>query len=125
VGAPGSGRPHAPEIKARAVALLATGKPASQVASEMGIPVATIRTWRQQLRRDNIIGDPRKKDDLGELVFGYLHEAITTLSAQARFARDEDWLRQQNASDLAILHGVLHDKTVRLLAALQPANDTE
>ena len=37
--------------------------------------------------------------------------------------RDPVWLQQQSAAALAMLHGVLFDKTARMLAALQPSSN--
>jgi hypothetical protein len=52
-------------------------------------------------------------------LIGLLRENLATLRVQAKFFRREDWLVVQPAADLAVLYGVVTDKTVRLLEALQ------
>lgn len=118
-----SGKPYDPHVKARAMAALKAGQSVPEVARATGVPVSTLRKWKQELKRENLIESPEKKAELGELVADYLTEILTTLTAQSRFARDEDWLRKQNAADVAILHGVLNDKAIRILAALQSPDE--
>ena len=114
-------QPHDPRTKAAALAGLATGESVHSVARRLGVSRSTVQRWRDgaDLPRSGLVG-PQKKQEIGEQVYGFLEESIETLTAQARFARDEAWLRRQSAADLAMLFGVLNDKTVRLLAALQP-----
>lgn len=112
------GRVLPPETKARAIALLATGQSANSIAAELGVDERTVRRWRRDTPMSAIT--EQKQADLNALVTAYLHEVLETLTAQARFARDETWLRTQSANDVAILHGVINDKAIRILAALQP-----
>ena len=114
------GKPHDPQLKAAVMAALLTGQSIDKVAEEFALPTATVRAWRNKLKAENIVSEPQKRDEFGELILGYLRENITTLTAQSIFARDTDWLRAQPASEVAVLHGVLADKTFRLLAALEP-----
>ena len=44
---------HDPELKATALAKIAMGATASQVAQETGISVNTIRTWKKRLPKDS------------------------------------------------------------------------
>lgn len=46
-----------------------------------------------------------------------------TLREQVKVFRDPNWLKQQSASEAAVLHGVIADKQIRLLEAL--ADDAE
>ena len=113
-----------PQTKAAALAALATGDSLNGVARRMGIPKTTLIRWR------DVAGVPRpdqtglqKKQELGEQLFGYLQESITTLGFLVRFTRDESWLKKQSAADVAVLYGVLADKTVRILQGLQSTDD--
>lgn len=118
-----SGKAHPPEVKASVMAALLAGQSVTEVAAEYAIPEGTVKTWRRQLRAENILDQPEKKDELGGLLIEYLRENLTTLAAQSRHARNPEWLQKQPASELAVLHGVIADKTVRLLAALEPVED--
>lgn len=113
---------YTPQQKATALAALATGDSIRSVSRRLGISRNTLTVWRAELPHTPV-AEPQK-NALGEQLYGYLEESIDTLSAQVRFARDPAWLRQQNAADLAMLYGVMFDKTWRMLAALQ-SGDSE
>ena len=44
------GAPHAPEVRADALRLLAAGRPAPFVAAQLGIPARTVRLWARLAR---------------------------------------------------------------------------
>lgn len=111
------------------MAALLAGQRVSEVASEHDIPESTIRSWRASLDdasraevRQNFAA--KKQTDLVELVSEYLVEILTTLTAQARFARDDAYLKTLPGSELAVLHGVLADKSFRILSAI-PREETD
>lgn len=54
------------------------------------------------------------------LLGAYIEQGIITLTEQLRIAGTEEYVRSQNAHDLAIFHGVAADKLLRVLAALRP-----
>ena len=113
---------HDPEVKAAAMAALLAGQGVCDVAREYALPETTVSRWKAQVR-----ADAGRSDDIGELLLDYLAENLKTLRVQAVAFRDRDWLREQNASEAGILHGILTDKAVRLLEALdgsgvQPAH---
>lgn len=120
-----SGKPHAPEVKAAVMAALLAGQSVTDVAKEYEIPTNTVKDWKRQVRSENILDGPEKRDALGELLIEYVRENLITLTAQSRHARNTAWLERQPASELAVLHGVIADKTVRILAALEPVNQSE
>lgn len=105
------------------MAALLAGQRVSEIADEYEIPESTVRSWRASLdpaTRDEVRQNfaAKKQTDLVELVSDYLVEILTTLSAQARFARDVDYLKKLPGSELAVLHGVLADKGFRILSAI-------
>ena len=65
----------------------------------------------------------KKKEQIGDLLLEYLSTALETLQTQAEFFSDEAWLAKQNAADVAVLHGVITDKAVRLLEALSAGQE--
>lgn len=99
------------------MAALLAGQSVTQVAEMYQIPHQTVSEWAQA----NGIGEVRQKKDIGELVGAYLNETLETLRTQAEFARNLDWLRQQPASEFAVLHGVMSDKAIRILEAAERA----
>lgn len=114
-------REYSSEQRAAVMAALLAGQSVSSVAKQYEIPKGTVSRWNklaQQKRQEAAGGPPeRTQKSLDELLYGYVEENLVTLRTQARVFRDEQWLKKQNASEVAVLHGVIADKTVRLLEA--------
>ena len=113
---------YSEETKAAVMAALLAGQSVSQVAKEYGIPKGTVSGWGRKSQEVASV-TTQKKERIGELLVSYLSTSLETLEAQARMFKNEDWLRKQNAADVAVLHGVVTDKAIRLLEAL--ANNQE
>lgn len=114
------GRRHSDETRAQVVAALLAGQGVSEVAEAYSIDKSVVSRWRAAIPHAELQQiATKKRDEIGELLTGYLREAITTLRVQAEFARDTTWLKTQPASEVAVLHGVISDKTVRLLEAAE------
>ena len=99
------------------MAALLAGQSVSAVASEYKVPRGTIARWRAAAA--DIIETERaqKSTSIDELLRGYLEANLTALREQTKVFSDERWLKKQDASEVAVLHGVLADKAVRLLEA--------
>lgn len=131
-----SGRPkktkYSSESKAAAMAALLAGQSCSQVAAEYKIPEGTVKAWSVRMRarpevaavasENNRVATEKKATEIGDLLVQYLRANLETLAAQQVVFRDPVWLRDQTADALAVLHGVLTDKAVRLLEALGGAS---
>ena len=116
-------RKYSDEVKAAVMAALLAGQSVSQTAKEYGIPKGTVSGWRAHLNGVAKV-TTQKKERIGELLVEYLNENLITLKAQAVFSRSEKWLNKQTAAELAVLHGVMNDKSRSLLEALSnAAND--
>lgn len=85
-------------------------------AAKYDIPRQTLATWQ---RKYEIIHDSAlKKDRIGALAASYLEANLQALTAQAYVASQPDYINRQSADNLAVLHGVMADKSIRLLEAL-------
>jgi transposase-like protein len=117
------GKQTSDETRAAVIAALLAGQGVCEVASQFNLPKSTVSRLRAEIPAVQLeqLGT-KKQQDFGELLADYLQETIITLKAQARFFRNEKWLAQQSASDVAVLHGVQTDKTIRLLEAIERAN---
>jgi transposase-like protein len=104
---------HPAEIRAEVMAALLTGQAVSRVAEDYHLPISTVSRWRKQARRE-----AGQSEEIGGLLMDYLRQALTTLQKQAKAFGDPEWLRGQGSADLAVLHGVMTDKAIRLLEAL-------
>lgn len=107
------------EEKAAVMAALMAGQSVREVAAAYNIPRGTVGGWASRLNKEGVstVTDA-KKEEIGDLLVRYLSEVLTTLTAQAKVFADKDWLKKQDASSVAVLHGVLTDKAIRLLEAL-------
>ena len=118
------------ETRAAVLADLVSGGSVKAIAEKHGIPRSTVGRWKEQGVPKN--GHQKKKRtrrkksdpiDLSTAIDEMIQANIQTLVEQVRFFRDTDWLKSQTAGELAILHGVIADKTVRLLAAIRPEGE--
>lgn len=111
---------YSDQVKAAALAALLAGQAPAHVAAMFGIPIGTLRSWKSRQRN----GEPiaiiamEKRERIGELLLDYLAEGLETLREQLKVFRDPTWLKEQSASEAAVLHGVISDKSIRLLEAL-------
>jgi transposase-like protein len=106
---------YSEEVRAAALAdviLLGTGA----TAAKYGIPRSTLTTWQKQY---DIVHNPSlKKVNIEFLAATYLEANLQALTAQAYVASQPEYIERQSAEGLAILHGVMADKSIRLLEAL-------
>ena len=105
---------YSDETKAAVLAALLTGQSIGQVAREYNIPKGTISNWKNRSPGPKV---GTQKKEIGDLLLNYLHANLDALTAQAETFKDPGWLRQQNAADVAVLHGVMTDKAIRLMEA--------
>ena len=114
---------YSAETKAAALASLLEGQAIGKVAEEYNIPAGTVRSWKsREINGGNVVTVAKKadqkKEQIGDLLLDYLSTALATLQTKAEFFGDTKWLAKQNAADVAVLHGVITDKAIRLLEAL-------
>lgn len=110
--------------KAAVMAALLAGQSIPKVADEYKIPRGTVSRWRANAAA--LIEAERTQKGtttIDALLQAYVNENLTTLREQARFFRDPKWLGNQDAAALAVLHGVLADKSIRLLEVFGGAPD--
>lgn len=109
-------------IKAQAMAALLAGQSYTEVARAFNVPIGTLKSWKSRDAAGVDAGDATsataKKERIGALLLDYLVSTLETLKAQQVVFADAEWLKKQSASEAAILHGVLADKTIRLLEGL-------
>ena len=105
---------HPPELRAAAMGALLAGQGVHEVSRAYKLPTSTVSRWKAEAR-----AQAGRSDDVGALLLDYLRENLTTLRAQAVAFRNVEWLAKQDASSAGVLHGILTDKAVRLLEALE------
>ena len=115
-------RSYTDDTKAAVMAALLTGQSVTQVAKEYEIPPGTVSNWKRKAWEAAGDGfgasEGLPREELGALLLDYLRASLKALRIQAELFADQEWLQKQTAAEVAILHGVMTDKAVRLLEAL-------
>ena len=111
------GKALSEETKAAVMASLLAGQSVCEVAKAYQISKSTVSGLRGSVASDIEQLQTQKRDRIGELLGDYVECNLITLKAQSEHFRDKAWLNKQPASELAVLHGVVADKTIRILEA--------
>lgn len=90
-------------------------------ARELGVSAPTLVNWRGAASVFEQNKPTSWPDRIRSLWEQYLELNLRAGIAQAEVAGDLVWLRQQNAHDLAVLHGVMSDKARLLTEAARRA----
>lgn len=108
--------------KAAVLTGLLAGQSISEVAREHpDVPVGTIKSWayRMRVEKEPLLVTENRSARIGDLVFDNLEAMLEAQNAiLAHVSTDTEWLRKQDASELAVLFGVIGDKAFRILQAL-------
>ena len=109
------------------MAALLAGQGIQEVAKQYKIPEGTIKAWKSRQKDASQVAAVAagKKEEIGELLLEYLRTNLRTLKAQTIVFSDPLWLAKQDAGEVAVLHGVMTDKAIRLLEALSRADVTQ
>ncbi len=111
--------PFDDKVKAAVLTGLLANESVRSLARKHGVSPSTIRIWRAQSGLVPPVIAPEKKEQLGTVVLEYIYETLRTLTVQVKHFRDPEWLKEQGAGTIYLVHGVLADKAIRLLAAIR------
>lgn len=116
------------ELKAVAMAALLSGQSINVVAKKYNIPTGTVKSWatreRNAMRGDNTMLDGNQRERIGDLIIDNVEAMLETTKEMLHVVKDKKWLHKQSASEVAVLFGVIADKTYRLLETLPDGSDT-
>jgi len=108
---------HSARVIAKALAMFSTGSSVAEVVTKLRVPKQTASDWKKLLPEPET-GQNRTKREIVENLYGeYLEETLRTLLAQLKACADPEWIKKQSAAELATLHGVFFDKSVRVYDA--------
>ena len=119
------GHEHPESVKAACIAALLAGQGIDAVAKEYNLPRGTVHGWRVRAMPHLRGAAAKKGERIGQLVTDYLEAALQALKNQAETFADQEWLKTKDLHDVAILHGILADKGVRILEALDRQTEDE
>lgn len=115
-------REYSDEIKAQVMAALLAGQSINATAAHFQIPKGTVSGWArragQGIHSELATVATQKRERIGHLIIDNLEAEMEATKAMTNVFKDEQWLRKQEASQLAVLYGVIKDKTHRVLEAL-------
>ena len=115
-------RSYADETKAAVMAAILVGQSVTQVETAYEIPKRTVSNWERkgwEAAADGFgASEGLTQVELGVLVLDYLRARLKAPCRQAELFSNKEWPQQQSTTEVAILHGVMTDKAVRLLEAL-------
>lgn len=122
------GRAHGNQVAARVIADLLLARDSQREISEQnGVSAGSVSNIKARYLLDfeRIKNVAPEAADILPLATNLLTQSLVTLTIQMELFGDKDWLQNQPAGELAILHGVIADKTLRLLAAAQRPTEPE
>lgn len=105
-------------LKAAVMAALLLGQPAAQIAHQFGLPVATVRRWEAAYDISNPI---KRRDNLSEMLLVFVEQELASLMSISIATSDEEWIKDQSASDLAMFVGAKQDRLMKILEAYSRA----
>lgn len=101
-----------------------TGSSVAEVCKKLKVPQQTASEWKKlsEVPKQSVAlsengGNRSKREIVENLYTEYLEETLRTLIAQLKVCADPQWIKDQSAADLATLHGVFFDKSVRVFDA--------
>ena len=112
---------YSPELKAQVIAEWMAGASLKQLALSYAVPKSTVQEWVKGHGRVAVVPKNKEDDDrdLDSRAWGLVDGSFSALSRIHGVTQDDAWLKRQNAADLAIFAGVISDKLIRLLGAVQ------
>ena len=117
---------YSEDVRAQCVAAMLEGQGFPIVSKEFHVPQSTLQYWKKKAagQLPTSVREHRESR-IANLIGEYLEASLETLKAQTIAFRDPDWLREQSAAEVGVLHGVLLDKSVRILDAIERAAERE
>lgn len=95
-----------------------------ETAEKLGVSDSTVWRIRNECPDELLqFVEIAKAEKITALVEKNLEENLLAMNRIVKVTEDEAWIKAQRAPELATLYGVINDKTVRILAAIERAND--
>jgi transposase-like protein len=117
------GKAHDAQTRAAVMGALIAGQGVCEVARQFNLDNSIVYRWRDRMPPDKLQKLAEKKGAiLDDLIFDYLKANLHALRKQAAIAAEDEYIRKQPANELAVLHGVMADKAVRILEAAASAS---
>src|SRR5215475_7319053 len=104
------------------MAALLAGQGVNEVATEYHLDKAVVSRLKNGLSAEELQRVATQKGaEIEQLLFTYLTSNLKALDALAEIVSEREYIIKQPADSLAVLHGVMADKSIRLLEAIERA----
>lgn len=103
--------------------MLLLGVSPVEIGQQLGIPERTVYLWRSQLSPAKYAEVCSKKEHFDELLETYLAVALRSLVSLAQVTGEREYILEQPADSLYLLHGTMADKVVLRLYARHRAGE--
>ena len=111
-------------MAAKVITCLCAGKTIEETAMELDISITWGRRVRDELPEDFTAQFTQAKSNkIGALIEEMLEAHLKAMIKMVGVTDDDIWLKAQRARELAIFFGVINDKTFRVLAAIERADE--
>jgi transposase-like protein len=119
------GRKHPDDLRAQVMASLLAGQGVSEVAAQYELDISVVSRWKSAIPSEQLqVVASKKSEEIEGLLFKYLTQTLKTLTIQSEVASEREYILKQPAGEFAVLHGVMADKSIRLLEAIHRANES-
>lgn len=108
-------------FKSAVQASLLLGVPAEQVAQQYGLVVSEVRAWAKSF---DITHPLKRRDDLSESLMVFVKQELLALTAISVATMDDEWIKAQSASELALFVGAKQDRLMEILSAYGKAEQS-
>lgn len=116
---------HPVAVRWAVLAALLAGETQERIAQLFDIDQSTVSRWKKNIREElgKLAQEQREQIELN--IFITILKTQHAIQSQLDVFTDPQWIKRQSAEELGILHGILHDKSIRLLEALVPAESND
>lgn len=119
------GKKHSDEVQAQVMAALLAGQGVNEVATQYNLDPSVVSRWKSKIPDDKLqLVAIKKSEEIEVLLYNYLTQTLITLDEQAKVVSEREYIIKQPAGELAVLHGVMADKAIRLLEAAERARES-
>lgn len=116
------GKKHGDDLQAQVMAALLAGQGVNEVAREYNLSKSVVSRIKNSATGEALERlEPKKGEQIEVLLFNYLTTTLRTLEQQSEIVGEREYVTKQPAGELAVLHGVMADKAIRLLEAAERA----
>ena len=106
-----------------AMSMILTGQSVTYISEALGVPIPTVWRWKQEFPKWAAEFSEEEKGRISLLVLRNLSNTFVTLD-RIQNAVDQKFIQRQTAEGLGVFYGVLSDKAIRIIEAMQAAGAT-